>query len=158
MISGQERKVKREDKGLFGKIQITYAERGKSIFSGSEDIIKEVLKEQGIKKSSVYEVETKKEQGKIKVKVKYYNFDIEALTKDKTEKEQIVAFLKLNGYEDDQIKVSESIKAGEKIWNVEVEEDFDPDESLSQHTFEMRLSEEIEKTLGLGLEVYVSCF
>lgn len=156
MISGQERKVERKDEGLFGKIKITYAERGKSIFSGAEDIIKEVLKEQGIKKSSVYEIKTKKEQGKIKVKVKYHNFDLEALTKDKTEKEQIVAFLKLMEYEDDQIKVIECIKDGEKIWKVEVEEDFAPDESFSQHTFEMHMSKEIEKSLGLKVDV--SCF
>ena len=153
MISGQERKVKREDKGLFGKIKITYAERGKSIFSGSEDIIKEVLKEQGIKKSSVYEVETKKEQGKIKVKVKYQNFDLEALTKDKTEKEQIIAFLDLLEYEDDEIKVIEHIKDGEKIWRIEIVEDFDPDESYSQHDYEMQVTKQIEKSLGLNVEV-----
>lgn len=161
MRQNYEVTVDKQDE-LFNKIEIRYF-TNLSLFAGMNPVIKKVLEENSAGKKNVTSLNVTKEGESVKIELVYTKFNLSELIEGKNEKEQIIVVLEQLGYSIDKIKKVEYEKkwpnvdeVDDKVWKVEIDEHFDPDESLSQHSHERYMSRMISR--ALGFEVNVSMY
>lgn len=151
-----------EDDGIFATIVIEYPTKLRSLFSGLNPVIRKVLDDHSVEQKNVINLNVTKNSKKVKIKLTYSKFDLVAITECKSEKEQIISLLNELGYTSEKIKKVEYEKEwpkcdelDDKIWKVELDEHFDPDESFSQHSYEFSMSKKISKVLGFKVSVSI---
>lgn len=158
MRQNYEVTVDKQDE-IFTKIEISYS-TNLSLFSGINPVIQKVLQENFADKKNVTSLNVTKEGKKVKIELVYTKFNLSELLEGKNEKEQIIALLERLGYTDDKIKVVEYTKRcpnvdgiDDKVWEVKIDEHYDPDESLSQQSDEIYVSKMIRTVLGFKVDV-----
>lgn len=161
MRQNYEVTVDKQDE-IFTKIEISYS-TNLSLFSGINPVIQKVLQENFADKKNVTSLNVTKEGKKVKIELVYTKFNLSELLEGKNEKEQIIDILEQLGYPNDKIRTVEYKKkwpnvdeVDEKVWKVEIDEHFDSDKSLSQHSHERYISQMISR--ALGFEVWVSMY
>lgn len=158
MRQNYEVTVDKQDE-IFNKIEISYS-TNLSLFAGMNPVIKKVLEENSADKKNVTSLNVNKEGESVKIELVYTKFNLSNLLKGKSEKEQIIAVLEQLGYTNDKIKAVEYTKKwpnvdeiDDKVWKVKIDEHYDPDESLSQHSHERYMSRMISRALGFEVDV-----
>ncbi len=152
--------VDKED-GIFSKIEIRYS-TNLSLFAGMNPVIRKVLEEHSADQKNVTSLNVTKEGENVRIELIYTKFNLFKLIKCKNEKEQIIAVLEQLGYPIDKIRKVEYEKkwnvdeVDDRVWKVEIDEHYDPDESRSQQSDEIYMSRMI--TRALGFEVSVSMY
>lgn|GEM_PF-5758540 len=152
--------VDKED-GIFSKIEIRYS-TNLSLFAGMNPVIRKVLEEHSADQKNVTSLNVTKEGENVRIELIYTKFNLFKLIKGKNEKEQIIAVLEQLGYPIDKIRKVEYEKkwnvdeVDDRVWKVEIDEHYDPDESRSQQSDEIYMSRMI--TRALGFEVSVSMY
>lgn len=150
--------VEKEDV-LFTTLSIKYRKRI-NIFYNIQDILFKVFKEYDIEESNVQSLCINQKGKDVCIKVKYCKVNVQALTKSTDKKEQIIITLNHLGYSLEKIRKIECQKKHPKcdkdsqmIWNIELNEHYDPDESFSQADYEMSLSKALSKFLETDISV-----
>lgn len=152
--------VDKED-GIFSKIEIRYS-TNLSLFAGMNPVIRKVLEEHSADQKNVTSLNVTKEGENVRIELIYTKFNLSKLIKGKNEKEQIIAVLEQLGYPIDKIRKVEYEKkwnvdeVDDRVWKVEIDEHYDPDESRSQQSDEIYMSRMISR--ALGFEVSVSMY
>lgn len=152
--------VDKED-GIFSKIEIRYS-TNLSLFAGMNPVIRKVLEEHSADQKNVTSLNVTKEGENVRIELIYTKFNLFKLIKGKNEKEQIIAVLEQLDYPIDKIRKVEYEKkwnvdeVDDRVWKVEIDEHYDPDESRSQQSDEIYMSRMI--TRALGFEVSVSMY
>ena len=144
--------VDKED-GIFSKIEIRYS-TNLSLFAGMNPVIRKVLEEHSADQKNVTSLNVTKEGENVRIELIYTKFNLFKLIKGKNEKEQIIAVLEQLGYPIDKIRKVEYEKkwnvdeVDDRVWKVEIDEHYDPDESRSQQSDEIYMSRMITIALG----------
>lgn len=151
--------VVKQDDRIFVKLVIEYSTNS-SLFSEMNSVIREVLEKDSIEEENVTNLVVTKEGKKVKIVLLYTKFNVPQLIKGKSEKEQIIAVLEQLGYSSEKIRKVELEKkwpnidtVDDKVWKVEIDEHYYPDESLSQQSDENFISRKIGQVLGLKVSV-----
>ena len=148
-----------KDDGIFATIVIEYSTKF-NWFSEMSSAIRNVLDRRSIEQKDVTNINITIKDEKVEIKLTYTKFDLFAITKGKSEKEQIIAVLGELGYSNEKIRKVEYEKEwpkcdelNNKIWKVEIDEHFDQDETFSQCSYEISMSQKISEALGFRVSV-----
>lgn len=150
--------VEKEDV-LFATLSIEYCKRI-NIFYNIRNILFKVFKEHDIEKANVQSLSITQKGKNVCIKVEYCKVNFQALTRSTDKKEQIIITLNHLGYSLEKIRKIEYQKKWPKcdednqmIWNIELDEHYDPDESFSQRDHEMSLSKALSEFLETDISV-----
>ena len=146
-----------KDDGIFATIIIKYFTNF-SFISEVNFVIRNILEKHSVEQENIIDFSVTKKGEKVKIKLTYTKFNLLAIAKINSEKEQIIAVLKELGYPDEKIKKVEYENQGSdeidsKIWKIEINEYYDLDENFSQRSNEISISQKINKVLGFNAKV-----